>query len=196
MSHDVTIDVAGPADAARVREVYAPYCTDTSITFEYEPPSIEQTAERIARIGRQYPWLVARCDGTVAGYAYATAHAERAAYRWAVDVAVYLDPAFQRRGIGRRLYRVLLRLLSHLGYHRAVALIAMPNAASVGMHEAMGFSHAGTTRSVGHKLGGWHDVGIWELALREATGQPAEPVVFEDVRGSRDVARILADDGV
>jgi L-amino acid N-acyltransferase YncA len=116
-------------------------------------------------------------DGEVAGYAYASQHNSRAAYRWAVDVAVYVDPSRRRRGAGRRLYGALLEELRERGYRIACAGITLPNDASVGLHEALGFEPVGIYRRVGWKAGAWHDVGWWQLELTPAgVDPPAEPV--------------------
>ena len=132
------IRFAEPSDAAAIQSIYAPNVASTAISFELVTPSVDEIAERIARISQQYPWLVFEVDGVVAGYVYACQHRERAAYRWAVDVTVYIDAAFRRRGIGGR-YTSLIALLGQQGYTRAYAGITLPNAGSVGVHEAVGF---------------------------------------------------------
>lgn len=164
-------------DAAACAAIYRPYVEGTPISFEAEPPSAEEIAERIATNGERFPWLVSEGDdGTVEGYAYASRHAPRAAYRWAVDVAVYVDGARQRRGTGRRLYEALCMRLRELGYHVACAGIALPNDASVRLHESLGFQPVGIYRRIGWKAGAWHDVGWWQLELLPAgDGPPSEP---------------------
>ena len=122
-------------------------------------------AGRIARYGPSHGWLVAEIDGALAGYAYGSPHRDRAAYSSSCDVAVYVDPAQARKGIGRALYAELLPLLAGKGYHAAFAGIALPNDASVGLHEAMGFTPVGIYREVGWKMGGWRDVGWWQRLL-------------------------------
>ena len=113
--------------------------------------------------------------GSVVGYAYATEHRTRAAYRWAADVAIYIDPAGQRSGAGRRLYSALLELLRRQGLRVACAGIALPNEASVGLHRALGFEHVGTYRDIGWKAGAWRDVSWWQLALAPAADDGAGP---------------------
>jgi L-amino acid N-acyltransferase YncA len=152
------------ADAAACAAIYAPFVTDTWISFELEPPESAEMARRIAEYGTSHGWLVADVDGALAGYAYGSPHRARAAYASSCDVAVYVDPAFARRGVGRMLYAALLEDLAHR-YHAAFAGIALPNAASIGLHEAMGFTHLGTYREVGWKLRGWRDVGWWQRLL-------------------------------
>jgi phosphinothricin acetyltransferase len=137
---------------------------DTWISFETDPPDEAEMARRIAEYGASHGWLVAEIDGATAGFAYGSPHRTRAAYASSCDVAVYVDPAFARRGVGRALYTRLLAQLAPR-FHAAFAGIALPNAASVGLHEAMGFTHLGTYREVGWKLGGWRDVGWWQRLL-------------------------------
>jgi L-amino acid N-acyltransferase YncA len=139
--------------------------TDSWISFELEPPDAAAMAERIAKYGASHAWLVAEIDGNLAGYAYGSPHRERAAYSSSCDVAVYVDPGYVRQGLGRTLYAELLPLLAGKGFHAAFAGIALPNAASIGLHEAMGFAPLGIYREVGWKLGGWRDVGWWQRLL-------------------------------
>jgi phosphinothricin acetyltransferase len=122
-------------------------------------------ARRIETYGASHAWLAAEADGRLVGYAYGSPHRERAAYASSCDVAVYVDPAHARKGIGRALYGALLPQLADRGFHAAFAGIALPNAGSVGLHEAMGFTPVGIYREVGWKLGGWRDVGWWQRLL-------------------------------
>ena len=121
-----------------------------------------------------YPFLVADDGGQVVGYAYAGPHNDRAAYRWSANVSVYVDPSRHRTGIGRSLYRALLALLAAQGYRQAIAGITLPNAGSVGIHEAAGFTIVGIYRQVGWKLGAWHDVSWWQLTLEGSDGPGRE----------------------
>jgi L-amino acid N-acyltransferase YncA len=137
---------------------------DTWISFELDPPDDAEMARRIADYGSSHGWLVAEVDGVLAGYAYGSPHRTRAAYASSCDVAVYVDPAFARRGLGRALYAALIERLAGK-YHAAYAGIALPNDASIGLHEAMGFTSVGIYREVGWKLGAWRDVGWWQRLL-------------------------------
>ena len=152
-------------DAPAVQVIYAPYVTATTISFEEVPPDIMEIERRIAAILPRYPYLVAEVDGRVVGYAYASEHRARAAYRTSVDVAVYVAPGAQRRGVARSQYSRLLADAASLGYHAAFAGIALPNDASVGLHETMGFEPVGIYREVGRKFDAWHDVGWWQRLL-------------------------------
>jgi L-amino acid N-acyltransferase YncA len=163
-------------DAAACAAIYAPYVEETAISFELEPPSAAEFAERIAATVESYPWIVLEGDENVEGYAYASRHNSRAAYRWTVDVAVYVDRSRHRRGGGRRLYEALFELLREQGYRVACAGVTLPNAASVGLHEALGFEPVGVYPRVGWKAGVWHDVGWWTLRLLpDADDPPSEP---------------------
>ena len=162
------------ADAAACADVYAPYVEGSVISFEETPPSEAVMVGRMLDAPR-LPWLVAERDGVVVGYAYASRHRARPAYRWSVEVSVYLRASEHRRGTGRALYAELLSVVRSLGYVRALAGITLPNAASVGLHEALGFTPLGVFTGVGYKHGQWHDVGWWQLTLCPPVVDPAEP---------------------
>ncbi|MEZ6002408.1 arsinothricin resistance N-acetyltransferase ArsN1 family B [Hyphomonas sp.] len=170
------IRLATSDDAGWIADIYAPYVRDTVVSFEMEPPSAEEMARRIKTTLQTYPWLVAEKSGAPLGYAYASQHRTRAAYRWSCDVSVYVAPNTQRMGIGMQLYVRLLDLLEGQGFRNAFAGIALPNAASIGLHERLGFTHLGTYKDVGYKLGAWHDVGWWQKILTDAPGMPGDPV--------------------
>ena len=163
-------------DAAGCAAIYEPFVSQAAVSFEERPPTAADFVARIQRIERTHPWLVAEEGECLAGYAYACPHRERAAYRWAAEVALYVDPAFRRRGVGSALYRALLELLKEQGVWVVFAGVTLPNEASVGLHESLGFTPVGTYRRIGYKLGRWWDVAWWQLALREpGDGPPAEP---------------------
>ena len=145
-----------------IAAIYAPYVRETPITFELEPPDAAEMAKRIAQIVPRFPYLVAEHEGGVAAYAYADLYRTRAAYRWVVETTVYVALSAQRRGIGRTLYEALLDRLTQAGYVAAVGVIALPNDASVALHEACGFVHVGTQAGIGFKHHRWHDVGFWQ----------------------------------
>lgn len=161
----LSIRPATVADAACVQAIYAPVVECTAISFEEEPPSIAEMAERIGATLTHYPYLIAERSGQVAGYAYAGQHRRRAAYRTSVDVSVYIADEARRSGVGRALYTRLLADLAERGFHAAFAGIALPNAGSVGLHESMGFTPVGIYREVGRKFERWHDVGWWQRLL-------------------------------
>jgi phosphinothricin acetyltransferase len=166
------IRTATPDDAAAVAAIYAPVVQHTAISFETDPPDAAEMRSRIDKTLATLPWLVAEDEhGAVCGYAYASKHRERAAYQWSVDTTVYVREDQRGRGVGRALYGRLMPLLTDLGYCQAFAGIALPNAGSVGLHEAVGFQPLGVYRDVGFKHGQWRDVGWWQKTL----ATPARP---------------------
>ena len=147
------------ADAEGILGIYAPIVRETPISFEFEPPTVEEMQRRIQATLRDLPWLVSELAGKIVGYAYASRHHERAAYQWSVDVSVYVAADHRRQGVGKSLYTALLGILQDLGYYTAFAGIALPNPGSVALHELMGFQPVGVYHKAGYKLGAWHDVG-------------------------------------
>ena len=178
-----TIRMATEADAAAVASIYAPFCEKTAISFEYKAPTTVEMAERIRTVTR-LPWLVLDDNGALAGYAYATQHRERAAYGWSVDTTVYVSPNYQRRGVGRALYTALFELLRMQGYYKVYAGITLPNRASIGLHQSLGFEPVGIYRGVGYKLGAWHDVAWYQLSLQPEQPQPAAPLPVTSILGT------------
>ena len=166
---------ASEDDAAACAAIYAPYVTDTAITFEYEPPSAAEMARRVAAAQRAHAWLVLEEDGRVVGYAYAGPFKERAAYRWSAEVSVYLEPGRRRSGSGRLLYEVLFVRLAERGFRTLVAVMTLPNDASEGLHRALGFEPVGTFRRVGWKHGQWRDVAWAQRGIGSEDGPPDEP---------------------
>jgi len=170
------IRLATPDDAAPIAAIYAPAVTDGVISFELEPPDAEEMARRIVKTLARTPWLVCDHAGGVLGYAYASAHRERAAYRWSVDVSAYVRADVRRAGVARALYASLFAVLARQGFRNAYAGVALPNDASVGLHRAVGFTPVGVYRGVGYKLGAWHDVAWFERPLAPRVAEPPEPV--------------------
>jgi phosphinothricin acetyltransferase len=162
---DPVIRPATASDAAACAAIYAPFVRDTWVSFETEAPDEAEVARRITANSASHGWLVAEIGGVIAGYAFGSAHRTRAAYASSCDVAIYVDPAFGRRGIGRSLYADLLPNLAARGFHAAYAGIAQPNDGSIALHRAMGFEPVGIYREVGWKLGAWRDVGWWQRLL-------------------------------
>jgi L-amino acid N-acyltransferase YncA len=171
------------SDAAAIAEIYRPSVESAVISFEYVAPTAAQIATRIATVTSRFPWLVFDDNGVIAGYAYASAHSERAAYGWAVNCAVYVAASHHRRGVGRRLYVGLFDLLKQQGYYKAYAGITLPNPASVGLHEALGFTPVGVYKGVGYKFGAWHDVIWYQLTLLPERPDPPAPVAITQITG-------------
>jgi phosphinothricin acetyltransferase len=188
----VRIRLATADDTENILAIYAPIVRDTAISFELKPPTPAQMQERIERTLAVLPWLVADAPEGVTGYAYASRHRERPAYQWAVDVSVYVRADARGRGVARALYSTMFGILEDLSYFTALAGIALPNAASVALHEAMGFAPIGVYRKVGYKLGAWHDVGWWQRALRPCVEDPTPPLTMREYRGTVSLPRRLS----
>lgn len=171
---DRVVRDATAQDAAACAAIYAPYVTDTAISFEETPPSPQEMAQRIAAAARTHAWLVLTDGGHVVGFAYGKPFHSRPAYRWACEVSIYVAPDQRRTGAGRTLYTALLDRLAGRGYRRAMAGMSLPNEASEGLHRAMGFTPVGVYRRVGWKHGAWHDVAWFQRDLGP-DGPPTEP---------------------
>ena len=186
------IRLALPEDAFAVAAIYAPFCTGTPVSFEMVAPTAEEMAQRIRKITECLPWLVLEQEGQIAGYVYASPHRERAAYQWAVDVTAYVDADHRGKGVGRALYTALFHILVQQGYFKAYAGVTLPNPASVGLHEVMGFEPVGVYRSVGYKLGIWHDVAWYALALQPQRAEPEPPRSVQEVLTTPEWAEAIA----
>ncbi|QKY21395.1 N-acetyltransferase family protein [Halolamina sp. CBA1230] len=187
----VTVRAAAPADATAIRDIYAPLVEETHVSFETEPPSVESMRSRLRETLERFPWLVCEYEDEVVGYAYAGPHNDRPAYQWGVNVSVYVDAQRRRNGVARGLYESLFALLRRQGYYRAYAVIALPNPASVELHESMGFERVGVYEAAGYKHGEWHDVGHWESALQPPDPAPDPPTPFDQLGETDDVADAL-----
>ena len=182
----VLIRLARGDDAAAIAAIYRPYVEDSRISFEEAAPDAAEMARRMAGDKPGYhPWLVAEENGRLLGYAASSPFRTRAAYRWIVESGIYLDPAAMGRGVGRSLLSELIELLGRQGYAAVIGAIALPNEASVALHEKLGFFHTGTYRQVGFKMGEWLDVGLWQKELAARDAEAAE------LRRSRQSARLI-----
>lgn len=152
-------------DAAAICAIYNPYVRDTVISFEQAPVSEAEMAQRIRDTTVRYPWLVAEVAGKVVAYAYASRWRARAAYDYALESTIYVDAACARQGIGTPLYLALLADLKSRGVHAAIGCIALPNDASVALHEKCGFVKVAHFPQVGRKFERWIDVGFWQATL-------------------------------
>jgi L-amino acid N-acyltransferase YncA len=173
-AHDsagVIVRAAAAADAAAVARIYNHYVAETVVTFEEEPVAAAEMARRMAEVqAASLPWLVAEREGAVAGYAYATPWRTRRSYRFAAELTVYIAPGLGGRGLGSALYRQLLAAARDRGLHAVMGGIALPNEASVRLHEKLGFEKVAHFREVGFKFGRWVDVGYWQLLLAGGSG--------------------------
>jgi len=176
------IRLAGEDDAAAIAAIYRPYVEDSRISFEEAAPDTAQMARRIrGDLPGCHPWFVAEEDGQLLGYAASSPFRTRPAYRWTVETGIYLAAGAQGRGVGRALLTKLLEVLKRQGYVAAIGAIALPNDASVTLHEKLGFVHTGTYRGVGFKMGEWLDVGLWEKELAPRSMTPAETRPYEEL---------------
>lgn len=165
-SAEIVLRPAGSDDADQIAGIYNYYVANTVITFEEQPVSKEEMAGRIADVqGRGLPWLVAEAAGAVVGYSHASPWKVRSAYRHSVETTVYLRRGFEGRGAGKQLYSALLPILRERGIHAVIGGAALPNEASVALHESLGFERVGTFRQVGFKHGRWVDVAYWQRVL-------------------------------
>ncbi len=185
----IAIRAAAPEDAASIAAIYAPHVLTGTASFEIEPPDTRAMRSRMAESDGLYPWLVATNgdpDGGVIGYAYARRFRERPAYRYVVESAIYMADVAHGQGAGRLLYDALIDTLRAQGFVHAIGTIALPNDASIRLHESVGFRRTGVFREVGFKHGQWMDVGIWQCELNEPRVPPVEPRKFSDVGVVRD----------
>ncbi|MCA9027938.1 MAG: N-acetyltransferase [Planctomycetaceae bacterium] len=169
-------DVQGH-DAGAICTIYNHYIQTSVITFEEEPVSTAAMQNRIDEVTGSLPWIVFDSGETVIGYAYATKWKSRCAYRYSAESTVYLSNGEIGKGIGTQLYKPLICRLQLLGLHSIIGGIALPNPASVALHESLGFEKVAHFKEVGWKMNRWVDVGYWELILQDAE-QGAQPDAF------------------
>lgn len=187
----VRIRPAGPEDAAAMLAIYAPYVEQTTVSSEYEAPSLEEFTGRIRAFTEKLPWLACEADGKIVGYGYASPHRTRAAYQWSVETSIYVAPDFHRHGVARALYSALFELLRMQGYYNIFIGITSPNERSMKFHKAMGFIISGAYQNSMYKFGQWRDV-LWmgkELRAHDGAPQPTAP--FPALRDTPMCARVL-----
>lgn len=168
----IQIRLTEQKDTASILAIYEPFIKETPVSFEEIVPSVEDFWERIREVLKENPWLVCEIDGQIAGYAYATEHRKRVAYRWTKEVSVYVHPDFQRKGIANGLYTSLVELLKFQGVTNVLAGITLPNEKSVKFHENFGFAKIGVYTGIGYKMNRWHDVGWWEMKIGDLNREP------------------------
>jgi phosphinothricin acetyltransferase len=185
------VRIARLDDAGAIAAIYAPIVEHTVISFELEPPSAEEMARRMRATLETHPWLVSEAGGEIEGYAYGSVFRARAAYRWSVETTVYVRDDCRRRGVARRLYGSLLATLGAQGFVGAFGGVTLPNAASVGLHESLGYRAVGVFPAAGWKFGAWHDVGFWHRTIGERPAHPAPPRSFAEVADSQPIQRAI-----
>ena len=177
------IRLATESDASAIAAIYRPYVEDCRISFEeVAPDSVEMARRLVGDTPGYHPWLVGEENGSLLGYAASSPFRTRPAYRWTVETGIYLGPEAKGRGFGKALLSSLVDMLERQGYVAAIGAIALPNDASVALHEKLGFVHTGTYRGVGFKFGEWLDVGLWQKDLARRSVSPAEPKPYAEVR--------------
>lgn len=154
------IEVATVNDAKAIQTIYQPYVENTNITFEYDVPTVEMMEKRIEKTLQHYPYLVAKINQQVVGYAYASSFHERKAYDWGCELSVYVDERFQHQGIAKALYHSLLEILKQMHIQTVYVCITHPNFKSENFHKLMGFQQNALFKKSGYKFNQWHDV-IW-----------------------------------
>jgi len=183
------IRLATAGDAAQIAGIYAPFVTDTIVSFEMTPPDSAEMRQRIESSIEDFPWLLCSCGDEVCGFAYASKHRSREAYQWCVECSAYVGVSRRRRGAGRALYRSLFAVLTVQGYRNVYAGIALPNEASESFHAALGFTRVGVYERIGYKHGAWRDVSWWVLRLSDSARDPVPPVSFRALREREDVGK-------
>jgi L-amino acid N-acyltransferase YncA len=176
MSELLIRDADPNRDATACAAIYAPNVEGSAVSFDERTPDTAEMAARMERSCDSHAWLLAERGGEVVGYAAATPFRDRPAYRWSATVSVYVAESARGQGVGRVLYEALFTRLRERGFRMACAGITLPNEASVGLHEALGFERTGVNREIGFKEGAWRDVGWFQLELAPAPeGPPPEP---------------------
>lgn len=179
----VNVRTASTADAPGILQIYSPHVLQDACTFETQTPSVEEVEKRIAKCLQKFPWIVCEIENQIAGYVYASAHREREAYQWTCESSVYVHKDFKGNRIGTTLYKCLFQLLKRQGLVNVYAGITLPNAASVLLHEACGFTLFAEYDNVGYKMGSWHKVGWWKLRLNDYEPKPSPPLLFSEMDG-------------
>lgn len=172
-----TIRLAERRDVKGILAIYAPFITDSVVTFEEEVPTEESFWERIRGIMAELPYLVCEIDGRIAGYAYASGYRSRASYRWSKEVSVYVHPDFRRKKVAHALYTSLNEMIRYQGIADLLAIITMPNEQSVGFHEQFGYRKCAEFSKIGYKMGQWLNVGWFELFIQDETQPPKDRII-------------------
>lgn len=187
----ITLEPATTADAAEMLAIYAPYVQYTTVSSEYDPPTLAEFERRIRTYTETLPWLICRVDGVAAGYGYASPHRTRAGYQWSVETSIYVRKDFHRRGIAAAIYRALFDLLREQGYYNIFVGVTSPNVDSIRFHTAMGFVRSGAYQNSMYKFGQWHDVHWMHKSLREHLPAPAPTTPFPQIAAGERVRAIL-----
>lgn len=191
MSSQTNIRLVRESDCQALLEIYGPFVTHTTVSFEYELPTEEEFRGRIRSYSEKYPWLVCELDGKVVGYAYASKHRDRTAYQWSVEVSVYVHPEYHKKHIAKALYTALFEILELQGFISAYAGVAIPNEKSRGFHVSFGFKPIGIYHKVGYKLGKWLDTEWFERDIATPYAEPQMPKPIAEICETDAFIRIL-----
>ena len=170
----INIRMVSEKDIPKLVEIYRPYVEETSVSFEYTTPTVEEFTQRVKDYTAVYPYLIAECQGEIMGYAYGSRYGKRDAYQWCAELSIYLSPKAKGLGIGKKLYEKAVAILEKQGVYRLYAIISHPNEASVNFHKKMGFVEYGRFPNCGFKLGQWHDLIHMERELKQAQVNPVK----------------------
>ena len=182
MNNKVKIRTARESDVEAILEIYSPFILKTAVSFEIKVPTKKDMWERISGILKDLPFLVCESEGKITGYAYASNHRQREAYRWSKEVSAYVHPDFRGKHIASGLYTSLIEILKKQGITNLLAGIALPNPGSIALHKKFGFRKIAEYTAVGFKLGKWHNVGWWELNLDPGFSEPKEIIPFSEIK--------------
>ena len=184
--------IATPEDAADILEIYAPFIEGSTITAEEVVPSLEDFRARMESTLKDYPWIVCYDEnGEILGYTYASRHQQRSAYRYSVNLSIYVNPRHHRNHVATDLYRCLFEMLSYQGYKNAFAAVIIPNPQSAAFHHSLGFRPVAVFSKVTYKLGRWNDMEWFQYVLSERVKQPAPILSFSEIKDSREILDIL-----
>lgn len=179
---EIRIRPVTEGDAEELLAIYAPYVTETTVTYEYDAPSLEEFRGRIRNTLERYPYFVAVEDGKILGYAYASAFHARRAYIWSAEASVYLKMEERGKGIGKLLYAALEEALRKQNVQNVNACIAYPNPHSIAFHEAMGYHQAGKFTDCAYKLGQWLGMVWMEKSIGEHPDPPKEFIPYPEIK--------------
>ncbi|WP_343006219.1 N-acetyltransferase family protein, partial [Intestinibacter bartlettii] len=171
---DIKFRLADVSDTKEILDIYAPYITDTAITFEYDIPSIEEFRGRIEHISLEYPYVVCTYKDEIIGYAYAHRYGERAAFQWDVELSIYLDMNYKSLGIGKILYNKVIEILKLQNVQNIYACITSANDKSIKFHEKMGFEFIGIFKDTGYKFDKWYDITWFGMRVKDKNEKPAK----------------------
>ena len=185
------IRYAEPQDVPQMLSIYAPYITDSAITFESVLPTNTEFEDRLNAVTTGFPWLICEEQGIILGYAYAARHRDRIAYQWSVESSVYVSPDAQGKGVARHLYQAMIAILKLQGIVNIYALITVPNVKSIGLHERLGFREFALFNKIGYKNSAWHDVLWMVLVINSHDMEQSDPLLFSDLKSDARISEIL-----